>query len=43
MFGALFQFVPVITSRKLPSQTLPLATLTREARLDPLKPRRYRP
>lgn len=27
MFGALFQFVPVITSRKLPSQTLPLATL----------------
>ena len=43
MFGALFQFVPVITSRKLPSQTLTLATLTREARLDPLKPRRYRP
>jgi hypothetical protein len=27
MFGALFQFVPVITSRKLPSQALPLATL----------------
>jgi len=27
MFGALFQFVPVITSRKLPSQTLPLLTL----------------
>jgi hypothetical protein len=27
MFGALFQFVPVITSRKLPSQTLPLVTL----------------
>jgi len=27
MFGALFQFVPVITGRKLPSQTLPLLTL----------------
>ena len=27
MFGALFQFVPVITSRKLPSQALPLVTL----------------
>ena len=27
MFGALFQFVPVITSRKLPSQALPLITL----------------
>lgn len=27
MFGALFQFVPVIASRKLPSQTLPLVTL----------------
>jgi lipoprotein signal peptidase len=27
MFGALFQFVPVITNRKLPSQTLPLITL----------------
>ena len=27
MFGALFQFVPVITNRKLPSQTLPLLTL----------------
>ena len=27
MFGALFQFVPVITSRKLSSQTLPLVTL----------------
>ncbi|MDA8251707.1 MAG: hypothetical protein M0Z28_21405, partial [Rhodospirillales bacterium] len=27
MFGALFQFVPVITARKLPNQTLPLITL----------------
>ncbi|MGH7102082.1 MAG: hypothetical protein ACREFJ_06755, partial [Acetobacteraceae bacterium] len=27
MFGALFQFVPVITGRNLPSQRLPLATL----------------
>lgn len=27
MFGALFQFVPVITGRNLPSQHLPLATL----------------
>jgi hypothetical protein len=27
MFGALFQFVPVITSRKLPRQALPLVTL----------------
>lgn len=27
MFGALFQFVPVIASHKLPSQTLPLVTL----------------
>jgi hypothetical protein len=27
MFGALFQFVPVITSRKLPSQKLPLVML----------------
>jgi hypothetical protein len=27
MLGALFQFVPVITSRKLPSQALPLVTL----------------
>ena len=27
MFGALFQFVPVITSRKLPRQALPLMTL----------------
>lgn len=27
MFGALFQFVPVITGRKLPSQALPLLTL----------------
>ena len=27
MFGALFQFVPVITGRTLPSQTLPLLTL----------------
>jgi predicted membrane channel-forming protein YqfA (hemolysin III family) len=27
MFGALFQFVPVITSCKLPSQVLPLLTL----------------
>ena len=27
MFGALFQFVPVITGRKLPGQVLPLLTL----------------
>ncbi len=27
MFGALFQFVPVITSRNLPSQVLPLLTV----------------
>lgn len=27
MFGALFQFVPVITSHRLPSQALPLVTL----------------
>ncbi len=27
MFGALFQFVPVITGRNLPSQRLPLVTL----------------
>ena len=27
MFGSLFQFVPVITGRKLPGQALPLLTL----------------